>query len=102
MCVCECVCVCVYLSSALWQGLAESVCARSLQCEPQLSLQFCLCFCACVCVCVRWRCGLCGPAGDCLFHRLSFFCFVPHVISSEAFALSRKEKSADVVQSIII
>lgn len=43
MYVCECGCVCV--SSALWQGLAKSVCACSLQCSPQLSLHFCVCVC---------------------------------------------------------
>lgn len=32
----------VSLSSALWQGLAKSVCACSLQCSPQLNISVCV------------------------------------------------------------
>lgn len=39
-----CMSACVWLSSALWQDVANSVYARSLQCEPQLSLHFWVCY----------------------------------------------------------
>ena len=81
MVVCMHVCVC--LSSALRQGLARLVCARSLQCERQLSLHFC--------VCVSECCGWCGAEGDGVFRRVSVFA---HVITFGTFASSITAKSA--------